>query len=122
MDNLLGFGPLVWSLGDDLLVFMSGLQGFSLHSLSKFISRFSHCPMCLFVVVFMSSRQRMRSRRGDGNNIGHKRVLPFSYDIVASSFDVFPLEVRREILVLENKEAGDHPYFSYSELVGEDVK
>lgn len=39
-----------------------------------------------------------------------------------SAFDVVPLEVRRKTLVLESKEAGDHPSFLDSELVSEKDK
>lgn len=68
-------------------------------------SRIVLCPVSLvyvcivivlcvyFAVVLMPPRQRMSSQRGGGRNIGHKRVPPFAYDVVASTFDVVPMEV-----------------------------
>lgn len=56
-----------------------------------------HCPSSSFINRCLSSR------------------CPHCLSIV-------PLEVPKETLVLENKEAGDSPYCSDFELVGEDVK
>lgn len=49
------------------------------------------------------SCERMISRRGGIGNVGYKQVLPFSYDSFETLFDVVPLEVRKEILLLESK-------------------
>ena len=41
---------------------------------------------------------------------------------MATFFDVVPLEVRKEILLLESKELEGLPYHSYFEVMGEDLK
>lgn len=53
---------------------------------------------------------------------GKKGVHPFAYDYVATYFNVVPLEVRKEIQVLEIQIVGVHPYHSNFELIGKDVK
>lgn len=60
-------------------------------------------------MFLMPPRQRMSSQRGIRGNIGHKKVHPFAYDSMATTFDFVPLEVRKEILFLEN-EGRDDPY------------
>ena len=41
---------------------------------------------------------------------------------MATFFDVVPLEVRKEILLLESKEVEGLPYHSDFEVMGEDLK
>jgi len=93
----LALGPIVWCVGDDIFVFISGFNGPLSHLFYSLLGRHSSCifPQCSLVAFFMPPRQRMSYKRGGGSNIGHKRVFPFSYDSVAMFFDVVPLEVRK---------------------------
>jgi len=53
--NLLEFGPMVWQLGGDFLVFILGFQGFMSHPFSCFSGRvsFSGCLVCSLATIFM---------------------------------------------------------------------
>lgn len=64
----------------------------------------------------------MANWREGANKYVPKRVHPFPYDIVPSTFDIVCLENKGEILALKNMEAGDHLYFLDSEIMGEDAK
>lgn len=53
-------------------------------------------------------------------NVEHKCIRSFAYDSVETFFNVIPLEVRKEILLLE-LESIEHTYHSDSNIVGEDT-
>jgi len=52
--------------------------------------------------------------------VEHKCIHSFTYDLVETFFNVIPLEVKKEILLLE-LESIEHPYHSDSNIVGEDI-
>jgi len=64
----------------------------------------------------------MDSQQGGGDYVGKKRLGPFSYDSMATTFDSVPPKIYREILHLESVEVGDQPYGSDSEFSSEKVK
>ena len=64
----------------------------------------------------------MVSRRGCVGSAILKRVRHFYYDYVATFFDVFHLEVRGEIMLLELKESWDCIYHFDSKIVGYSLK
>lgn len=43
----------------------------------------------------------MVSQRGGGGNVGIECGLPFDFNTIATFFDVVPLEVHKEILIVE---------------------
>lgn len=63
----------------------------------------------------------MMSRRGGFGSVGYKNIHHFSYDTIGTLFYVVPLEVRKEILLLESKESSDHLYHSDSDIVGKNM-
>jgi len=122
--TFLKFGPLVWNLGDDLVSFCSSIEGVVVRQFACFSSHgtLTGCLHCSLVLATMPSRQRAVSRRGDAGNVRVKRCWPFSFDLVAPLFDFAPLEVRREISLLELKESGDPSYHSNTKVVCEGLK
>lgn len=77
-------------------------------------------PICYFVIMVMPPRERMLSTRGDLGIVEHKCIRSFAYDSVETHFNVIPLEVRKEILLLE-LESIEHPYHSDSNIADEDI-
>lgn len=122
--TLFEFGPLVWSLGDEPIVFRSSLEGAMVHPFAFYFSSsvLTGCLRCSLVASIMDPCQRIVSWRGSIGNVGVKRSRCFAFDTVGTFFDFVPLDVRKEIPVLESQESGDRPYHYDPQIIGDGLK
>lgn len=95
LQTLLQFIPLVGSLGDNLVVLPTSLEGAMVHPFAWFSSCgfLTGCLHCSLAATIMDPDQRMVSRRGGITNVWVKRSLCFSFDTIKNFFDFVPREV-----------------------------
>lgn len=110
--TLLEFGPLLWNLGDNLVVFPSSIEGVVTRTFSCVFGQgsFNGCLHCSLASTIMPPCQRMVRRRGGVSNVGVKCYFPFTFNSVTTFFDFVSHKLSKEILVLESKELRDRPY------------
>lgn len=122
--NLLEFNHVSWCFGDNWVVSRYDSQNAITHPFHCFEGKgfFSIYVKYSFVVVSMDPRKRMASKKEGGGNIGNESGQPFTFDYVATLFDYIPFKPRRDIFLLESKEARDKLYQSKSKLGYHDVK
>jgi len=107
---------------DDIIMLGSRSQKSRCHPISPSFIQVIGIWVGQVSFITMPPWQKIVSQRGGANNSTSLERHLFSSNLVATLFNLVPMEIRKEIWYLESREFGDKPYFSDSEVGVQHIK